>query len=205
MADWRDIPDASIEPNAPARSIDAFAFRDNPIAITEGASGAPRIQTAAIADNAVTAAKINVLFNTQFNSIADNTILLRVTDPTVPFLSGVGSSANNRVISFGVMQTGQVRLRGLFRRDAGSGSTTRVSTLVNGAIQQTTTTGSTQVEFIHTVSVTRGDVVDLRFGHTGGTASDRTRIQNVQLRGNNHIGLLVHDWPAYNYETPLVP
>lgn len=43
MADWTNIPNASIEPDAPARSIDALAFRDNPIAIAEGAAGAPRI------------------------------------------------------------------------------------------------------------------------------------------------------------------
>ena len=48
MADWRDIPNGSIEPDAPARSIDAFAFRDNPIAIAEGAPGAPRIQDSAL-------------------------------------------------------------------------------------------------------------------------------------------------------------
>lgn len=48
MADWRDIPNESIEPDAPVRSIDGFALRDNPIAIAEGAAGAPRVASGAL-------------------------------------------------------------------------------------------------------------------------------------------------------------
>ena len=58
MAEFTVIPDANLEPDKPARSIDALALRDNPIAIAEGAAGAPRIQTAAIQDGAVTAEKL---------------------------------------------------------------------------------------------------------------------------------------------------
>ena len=43
MADWTTIPDSSIEPGKPIRSIDGLALRDNPIAIAEGAVGADRI------------------------------------------------------------------------------------------------------------------------------------------------------------------
>ena len=50
MATWTDIPNSSLEPNAPARSIDALALRDNPVAITEGASGAPRVQIGGLTD-----------------------------------------------------------------------------------------------------------------------------------------------------------
>lgn len=42
MATWTTIPDSSLEPGKPVRSIDTLALRDNPIAISEGASGAPR-------------------------------------------------------------------------------------------------------------------------------------------------------------------
>ena len=58
MAEFTVIPDANLEPDKPARSIDALALRDNPIAIAEGAADAPRIQTAAIEDLAVTSAKL---------------------------------------------------------------------------------------------------------------------------------------------------
>lgn len=43
MADWTDIPDATFEPGAPAKGRDMRFLRDNPIAIAEGAPGAPRI------------------------------------------------------------------------------------------------------------------------------------------------------------------
>jgi hypothetical protein len=48
MATWTTLPDASLEPGKPIRSIDGLALRDNPVAITEGASGAPRIAAAAL-------------------------------------------------------------------------------------------------------------------------------------------------------------
>ena len=48
MATWTTLPDASLEPGKPIRSIDGLALRDNPVAITEGAVGAPKIQTAAL-------------------------------------------------------------------------------------------------------------------------------------------------------------
>lgn len=40
---WRDIADAALEQDKPVRAIDALALRDNPVAIAEGASGAPRL------------------------------------------------------------------------------------------------------------------------------------------------------------------
>lgn len=58
MATWTDIANSRLEPGKPARSIDALALRDNPIAITEGADGAPRNQTGSYADGSVTNPKI---------------------------------------------------------------------------------------------------------------------------------------------------
>jgi hypothetical protein len=48
MATWTTIPDSSLEPGKPIRSIDGLALRDNPVAIAEGAAGAPRIAAAAL-------------------------------------------------------------------------------------------------------------------------------------------------------------
>src|SRR5690625_1285393 len=58
MAQWTNIPTDRIEPGKPIRAIDGLALRDNPIAIAEGASGAPRVQTNGIANSAVTTSKI---------------------------------------------------------------------------------------------------------------------------------------------------
>lgn len=43
MADWKTIPDTDVDPDAPVTSELMYALRDNPVAIAEGATGAPRI------------------------------------------------------------------------------------------------------------------------------------------------------------------
>lgn len=43
MATWTTIADARLEPDKPARSIDALALRDNPVAIAENAPNAPKV------------------------------------------------------------------------------------------------------------------------------------------------------------------
>src|SRR5699024_7917620 len=58
MAQWTNIPTDRIEPGKPIRAIDGLALRDNPIAIAEGAAGAPRVQTNGIANSAATTSKI---------------------------------------------------------------------------------------------------------------------------------------------------
>lgn len=43
MADWKNIPDTDVDPDAPVTSELMYALRDNPVAIAEGAVGAPRV------------------------------------------------------------------------------------------------------------------------------------------------------------------
>ncbi len=67
MATWTNIQTSRLEPGKPIRSIDGLALRDNPIAIAEGASGAPKIagqnswavDTGGLRNGSVTTAKIN--------------------------------------------------------------------------------------------------------------------------------------------------
>lgn len=54
MADYRTITDAEVDPDAPLTSSLGYAWRDNPIAIAEGATGAPRIVDAALNAGSVT-------------------------------------------------------------------------------------------------------------------------------------------------------
>lgn len=44
MADYFSIPDTAIDPDAPLTSQLGYAWRDNCIAIAEGAAGAPRVR-----------------------------------------------------------------------------------------------------------------------------------------------------------------
>ena len=57
MAEWTNIPDDVLEPGKPIRSVDAIALRDNPVAIAEGAAGAPRIEDAALDTNVTNAGR----------------------------------------------------------------------------------------------------------------------------------------------------
>ncbi len=58
MADYTAIQNANLEPGAPWISATSFALRDNPIAIAEGAAGAPRIQNAAVTNGTLGAEKL---------------------------------------------------------------------------------------------------------------------------------------------------
>lgn len=62
MADYRTIADAEVDPDAPLTSSLGYAWRDNPIAIAEGATGAPRISDAAMGST-VTAAGTTWVMN----------------------------------------------------------------------------------------------------------------------------------------------
>ena len=57
MAEWTNLPDQ--EPGDPGLASWANGVRDNPVAIAQGASGAPRIETNGINNSAVTTAKIS--------------------------------------------------------------------------------------------------------------------------------------------------
>jgi hypothetical protein len=45
---WTNIPNGNLAVGAPIRSVDQLALRDNPIAIAEGATGAPRVRAQAL-------------------------------------------------------------------------------------------------------------------------------------------------------------
>lgn len=55
------IPDGRLQPDAPVRSVDALALRDNPLAIAQAdeADATPQVYTDGIADGAVTSDKIS--------------------------------------------------------------------------------------------------------------------------------------------------
>lgn len=58
MTTYTTIPNSEVDQDSPVTQTLMSALRDNPIAITEGSAGAPKIQTNAISDNAVTEGKI---------------------------------------------------------------------------------------------------------------------------------------------------
>jgi len=59
MTDWTNLTDNELSIDQPVTQEKMLALRDNPKAMAEGASGAPEIQTAALANSAVTTDKIS--------------------------------------------------------------------------------------------------------------------------------------------------
>lgn len=51
MTVFTTVPDSVLDPGDPIRSVDIIAIKNNPIAIAEGATGAPKIVTGALATN----------------------------------------------------------------------------------------------------------------------------------------------------------
>ena len=69
MADYVEILDTQIEPDAPLTAVLAGQWRDNCIAIAEGAAGAPRVQRAAIQNSAINRVKIDTATNSVSGSL----------------------------------------------------------------------------------------------------------------------------------------
>lgn len=83
MADYRTIADSEVDPDAPLTSSLGYAWRDNPIAIAEGATGAPRIEDSALS-NTVTSAGSTWVFNRIINrghQGVGQSVLCQVSDP----------------------------------------------------------------------------------------------------------------------------
>ena len=58
MSTWTNVTDTVLEPGQPIRSVDIIALKNNILAVPGGAANAPRVQTAAIENAAVTSAKL---------------------------------------------------------------------------------------------------------------------------------------------------
>lgn len=93
MADWTTIPNSSLEPGSPARSIDALALRDNPIAITEGAAGAPRVSDAGLSTTVTSAGQAWVS-----NRLTTNAVLAQIAGLTAGAVGSMCISATYNAI-----------------------------------------------------------------------------------------------------------
>lgn len=163
MATYSAIPDANLDPDSPARSIDALALRDNPIAIAEGAAGAPKIENAAF----------------QVVSAANTVICWR--DPEV-FASSSASypAAYTGDYDIRVFASGAVRVNCSHYQIGGGTSYLRF--LKNGVLDtEWTTTSGTPIARTSDISVSYGDVVSVQQRRVGGTQSV---IQDASITAN---------------------
>lgn len=165
MADYRTITDAEVDPDAPLTSSLGYAWRDNPIAIAEGATGAPRItQTAIMNPTAGT-------FRT-------------ITSVTTAISSGTESGSRN-VVKFSVITPGTLRIRTDTNVSTGSATVT-VSRIRNGnnTVISTYDSSGTRND---DVSVQIGDMVRVRvvrpFSASSITCNAQILIGNDALSG----------------------
>lgn len=96
MADYIAQPDTAVDPDAPVTSDLMYALRDNPIAIAEGAPGAPRIQDAALYGT-VTAAGRNWVANRYASQAATGigqVIMARYTSAGSGLVMNLGDEVN---------------------------------------------------------------------------------------------------------------
>ena len=154
MSTWTNIPDDALEPSKPIRSVDAIALRDNPVAIAEGAAGAPRVQVSA--NQPPTAGGNFVLCNLLLQT--RGTSNEAYVDPRAPRTEDA-----NRHFGVSVLRDGVIRAsfeHRFFVSGASGGRTAEARVLLNGvqvALWGTASTGFVlrQVD----INVQAGDLV----------------------------------------------
>ena len=157
MADWTTIPDASLEPGKPIRSVDGLALRDNPVAIAEGAAGAPRVQMAAL--QGPTAGDAYLIF---------------------PWGDGTHTTDTTSYVSAGdvVIQLPGVARVKVDHASAGTGGSS-VKITKNGVTVQEWSLSGTPINTFYTrtvdVSVTTGDVIGFWHKRDGANSSVKNR------------------------------
>lgn len=174
MATWTTVPDASLEPGKPIRSIDALALRDNPVAIAEGASGAPKVRTAAlqppVAGDGFLISRI--LEQTKSNSNANPINSYLSTELQNYKYHDAGSQ-----ISFVVLVPGTIRLK-YSHSNISSVAISYVRVLKNSTqISETSVSGTTFVEKTTDISVATGDVITLQQRSSSSFASLWTNVR----------------------------
>ena len=96
MADYVAQPDTAVDPDAPVTSDLMYALRDNPVAISEGAAGAPRIQDAAMSTTVTTAGRNWVAnrYGSQASTGVGQVVMARYQSSGSGLTRSVGGSAN---------------------------------------------------------------------------------------------------------------
>jgi hypothetical protein len=181
MATWTTLPDASLEPGKPIRSIDGLALRDNPVAITEGATGAPRIVGLA--------AKRLADFPVLSVSAADTFSAAAGSNP-LPLATSTTSTTEVVAFRYTIAKyTGSLRFR---TSQAGGqyvdyGPVNTQSTLrifKNGSLISTyTQNGPTLVTRTNDIAIAPGDVIEWR--HLTNNGAGAVSINNTVVLASN--------------------
>ena len=162
MTSYITIPNTSIDPNSPVTSDLMTYLRDNPIAITEGATGAPRIQALAM-----------------YSPAAGNNKL-------VDFIQGFGEqygstgSASVKQSYFTAVVACTIRVYLTFTISTSGTGTGSVSIYKNGASVQSWPTGQTGVTVDVTLAI--GDTLHIRQAANQGSGTSTVTITAGEYR-----------------------
>lgn len=160
MADWTTITETATDPDSPVTSSLIKALRDNPVAITEAASGAPRINVAA--------------FTSPVAGTAD--IVARIRNLTAT--SVIVNSDPINVVRSGVIRLTFNAIMG------GAGASVNVRRL--GSTDDIVFTASSSGSYSVDITITRGQVLYL----TAGGASGTTSVSAITFQSGNGGGIL---------------
>lgn len=198
---WTAIPDSVLEPGKPARSIDAMALRDNPIAIAEGAAGAPRIKAPALN---VGNAEFQWWAGNLPNAAAahgDDHIVLRLNGDLAykeHIYGGVGQPdtkiTRRSIVARSAAVGGTYRfVCHVVRTSEGGSGQTRVAIYVNGGLQTASAWANTgNTPEVLDVSSAAGDAITVEVEEQG--SSDRNRsiqLTDVIVTTTGNRGLLL--------------
>lgn len=111
MASWTDQDTDSLLPGEPWTSAKALAAFENPVALAEGASGAPKIQAEALGPQEVNEPAMRVELQTRSGTLtAGASALIEIPGNLVFFPRVSGGSLATGLVE-GVMSQGQLRVR----------------------------------------------------------------------------------------------
>lgn len=178
MATYRSIASTETDPQAPLTAALMKALDDNPTAITEGASGAPRILLPALE---------RIVVGNTIKYRSDATFLKNVNHTTFELVPGSN-------IAF--MQAGTIRVSGEHRRVVGNTSELRIRRTRGGSVTAIVTWSNSTSTFINEtqdVAVQPGDILDLVIRNT--TASQDVEARNIRYSASSATYL----WPVDRY------
>lgn len=184
MATWTTVPDASLEPGKPIRSIDVLALRDNPIAITEGAAGAPKIWGNA-------AKRLNTF--PVLTVTASDLYSAQMGSGFVTLTTTTASNANPpTVVAFRytiASYTGSLRFK---CSHVATVDSSRLSIFKNNVLVQAYVSGTTSAQRTNDVSIVPGDVIEWRHSAVGFSGDSSQAFNALVSASDSYI-----DTPFY--------
>ena len=163
MASWTSQSTSSLLPGEPWTSAKALAAFENPEAIAEGASGAPKVRTVALQP-----------------PTAGSTVIRRLKNISASYVSPSNSgTASLFEGSVGVLVGGTIRVVSTIAT-GGTVTTWQVQYLKNGVAFATFSGGSTGLQFSDVV-VALGDKIEIGVSVNGGGASGSVSLTEIKI------------------------